>query len=815
LAVPSRFLPTVVGIVSDLQLLLDDGRLDGTHAVERVMAPDRIAAIVDEADSSDVRAAIEDLCLAWGGACGALVPARHGSGELPSRWDGFLNAGVFDQLAQRDVTDGGADRPEVFVTTEIRGDPLLAVLWGRRDPQEWAIVDCSLPAPDDPWHASYLGCLGAWPKEPAPRHLTPAGLVEDFRFDQLLRVERDVVTEPGAAELITRLRRPGYTSPSQLSVDGLSLWRLPEASHMTDEPGLPHSGWERSRYGANLVVVYEPGSVEDLALIWNLRAAHALYPGVPLAVPATADVAKALRVWSAPNNEAWALRLFGLVTGRPWGLVSASVSQHQLSRWAEQAHGNWAPADVDVVLHPGERPGRPSTDVAVFRDGRVRIAALAGEDQRFLRDRPSQASRPKLRIRLNPTGRHLPPSRTLARLLPILWGYRGGGSEHQGGRLDAILELDWPSGWRVLEAVARDRGMRIAPSRPGRAGIALLRRLESFAELQPLLDPAVLETLNSLGARSGRAWSEHELRELHAKLGLVGEQALERSLAIERSLSELALLPFEADRAELTADRLQQRLSRQAASEWIGWAESRELLLRGAEVSCDHCGAREWRPAAEFAPPVICRGCGQPIRRPFPADRLVFRYRASEVLRQTLQHSALPHLLAARWLTALLHRYGLYGLHPGVEFRDEDGTPVAEADVVLLFSDGTLALGECKLTPRGLLQDDVDKLEALADRVGAGWTFYSVPAWLGDCGELWHRLPRREPERPRFVLTNEQLLQPAGDVEWTAGIDPFQPSPANDEQRVTWHEQFVGRLAAAIAWIEGRQHTDDILLEEE
>ena len=800
--------------MSELELLLDDGRMEGTYAVERVVAPDRVAAVVDRGDLSDARSAIEDLCTTWGGACGALLPADRDDTDLPVRWDSFLKAGVFDRLAHRGIAAQDPARRSVFVIPEVRGEPLLSVLWGRQDPDDWSVCDCSLPSPEDPWYVAYLACLGAWPLQPRQEQLRAAGLVDDYRFEQLLQVEREVVAEPGSVDLVARLRRPRYTYPAKLSCNELSLWRLPEAPHLSDEPGLPHPGWERSRYGANLVVVYEPGNVEDLALIWNLRAAHGVFPGVPLAVPATVDVAQVLKTWSEVGSKSWALRLFGLVS-RPWGLVSTTVDDDRLASWAEQVAGNWAVADVDTVLFPGQRPGRPSKDVAVFRDGRARIAAVAADDREFLRSRPAQAQAPELRVRLNPVGRHLPPSQTLARYLPTLWGYRGGGSEHDGGQIDSILDLDWPSGWHVLEAVTRDRGLRAIPSRPGRAATALLRRLGTFAELQPLLDPAVIETLTGLGARSGRAWFEQQIRDLHKSLNLSPDQALARSQVIEQRLSDLALLPFEADRTELTWDALQQRLSPEAAHEWLGWAESRELLVRGAEVACDRCHAREWRPATELAVPVICRGCGHSIRRPFPADRLVFRYRASEMLRQTLQQNALPHLLAARWLVALLGRQGLYGVHPGVEFCDETGKRVAEVDIVLLFSNGTIALGECKLTPRGLLQADVDKFEDFADTLGASWTFYAVPAWRSDCGEPWQQLPRNRPERPRFLLTNEQLVDPAGDVVWTHGTDPFRPAPADEAQRTTRHDQFLQRLAASIAWIEQRRHVDDALLTEE
>ena len=253
----------------------------------------------------------------------------------------------------------------------------------------------------------------------------------------------------------------------------------------------------------------------------------------------------------------------------------------------------------------------------------------------------------------------------------------------------------------MLSAVAHDRGFEATPSRPGRAATALLRRLGAFAELQPFLDPWILDTLKGLGARSGRAWFEQHVREIHEQLDLAPSDASARSRLIEQRLSELSLPPFDADKSELTWDQLQRLLSPAAAHEWLQWAESRELLVRGAGVACDRCGAREWRPATELAVPVRCRGCGQAIGRPFPTDRLVFRYRASEMLRQTLQQNALPHLLAGRWLAALLGSDGLFGLHPGVEFQDKNGKQVAEVDLVLVFSDGSLALGECKLTPRG------------------------------------------------------------------------------------------------------------------
>ena len=685
-----------------LDLLLDGGRLNGSQPVERVVGPERTAAAVDASDIADARTAIEDLCMHWGGACGAVLPVDRATPSLSARWRSFLSTGEFDNLATRTLLpqQGGraqadGDELRLFALEFIKGEPLLSILWSQQQkPEEWATCDCGLPAPDDPWYLAYLGCLGAWPIQPRPEHLGTTGLVDDYRFERLLHIERELVTGPGPEDLVRRMRRPGFTTPSRLSTVGLSLWRLPEASHMSDEQVLPLVGWQRSRYGSNLVVIYEPGCVEDLALLWSLRGAHALYPGLPLAVPASVDVPQALTAWSTHEGESWALRLFGLVPGRPWGLVSNSVERGVLEEIASAARrasgGNWEAADVATVLHPAPRPGRVSTDVAVFAEGRARIAALSPEDRDYLRGRPAQAHEPQLRVRIRAGGRHLPPAGPLARFLPTLPGYRGGGIEVGINTVDDLVSVDWPSGLNVLRAVARERGLDATPGRPGHAAVSLLHALGALHGLQPLLDPAILETLGKLGTRSGRTWFEDQVRQLHARIEvqMADQDARVRSVAIEEALENLALTATESDSADLTWDELKQRLSRDSAHEWLAWAESRRLLLRGATIVCNHCGASDWRLAAELVPPIRCRGCNELIARPFPVDRLVFRYRASEMLLHVLRLSSLPHLLAARWLVALLDKR-LYGFHPGIEFRDDARVLLGDARDLgfLLISD--------------------------------------------------------------------------------------------------------------------------------
>jgi hypothetical protein len=86
-------------------------------------------------------------------------------------------------------------------------------------------------------------------------------------------------------------------------------------------------------------------------------------------------------------------------------------------------------------------------------------------------------------------------------------------------------------------------------------------------------------------------------------------------------------------------------------------------------------------------------------------------------------------VLALRWFAAMPEQRSLVGAHPGVDFYCEDQRRFGEADLVLVMPEGRLALGECKRTPYGLLEPDVERLEALADRLCAACTFYAVPAW--------------------------------------------------------------------------------------
>ena len=233
-----------------------------------------------------------------------LLPVDRGTPGLSQRWRSFLSAGAFDNLATRNLIPEQGGRSQVdgdelglFALEFVKGEPLVSVLWSQQQkPEEWATCDCGLPAPNDPWYLAYLGCLGACRCNLVRRTSARQGGSRTTRSSVCCGSSRSRwLTQDlriwcvGCGDSALRHRAASRQS-------ALSLWRLPEAPHLSNEQVLPASGWQRRRYASNLVVVYEPGSVEDLALLWSLRGAHALYPGFPLAVPVSVQRPASTRV---------------------------------------------------------------------------------------------------------------------------------------------------------------------------------------------------------------------------------------------------------------------------------------------------------------------------------------------------------------------------------------------------------------------------------------------------------------------------------------------------------------------------------------
>ncbi|PZG56671.1 hypothetical protein C1I98_01110 [Spongiactinospora gelatinilytica] len=142
-------------------------------------------------------------------------------------------------------------------------------------------------------------------------------------------------------------------------------------------------------------------------------------------------------------------------------------------------------------------------------------------------------------------------------------------------------------------------------------------------------------------------------------------------------------------------------------------------------------------PMGSLPPPITCIGCERQIHQPYGAQDLKFTYRIGESLRRVLEKDSLGHILALAWLIKIFAGRGLVGAHPGVTFIDSaSGGAVGEADVLLLFADGSLVPVEVKRSAGGFDEDGRKRLDALSDLVGAHFDIVAVTQPARECEPL-------------------------------------------------------------------------------
>jgi hypothetical protein len=771
--------------------LLDDSMLGEVEPLVRRVSPRRVGMLVDEHDPNDLRMAIEYACQLWGGAATFLMPANLETGRIhPTFARRAEEAGITVFRRQLPETETGSLK--TYAGWPRRIEPLLgAVLRDLQDTNR-PRVTVALPEADSPWFLAYLVALGSWPDRPSPELLEEASLVSELTFEELLDLEFALVQDPSASDLFDRLQESRFDRPARASAWNLAPQARRWLPRRPTERRLPTSRDTADRIGPNIVVVYEPGSISDACLLWNLRALHGLPPGLPLAVPNSAALGEDLA------------HLTGTGAARPAlfsevriALTSTTLPEAVLRSVARSEA--WTVESADELLSVPVPPSRVSSEVGVFRNGRARVPLVAPTDAELLRRRPRQYGLFDVTSSFNRIERPMPDIPGLRR--EYADGFGSLGFEFDLRRVDQIGALEWPTGWVVLEAAVRDHGLRLRRSVPGVAAESLIRRLGGIGNLTYLAARPVIDRLHSLSERRAMSWFRNKVRELSAL-----EPGDDRALAerIEAGLTQLALRAFEDEqhasgfrdfRADFGNDR-------DSASRWLRWAEQSGAVVKGADFLCEQCGASAWRSADEFGSAMLCRGCGARIGFPVGAEQLPFSYRASEAVVRAVEYDALPHVLALRWFVELFKPFPerpsrLYGGHPGVELIRGDGSVLAEIDVLLLLDDGSLVPGEVKRSGAGLKQPDLDKLDRVVEALASPWSFVATIDWASNCDEMWESSMKAGPA-PRFALNGEDLLTTR--VTHRMDMDFFAWAKDTDEQRTARLADFRAFMADAESW---------------
>lgn len=780
--------------------------------VRRLLGPPLRAHVVRDFDDSV--AAVHDVCQYWGGGVDLLVPLREGARAFPARWRALLDETHLDGLITREHL--ASDRGEKLLGRKVgssHGEFLAAAIaLSRPRKEEWTPVLAALPKRDDPWFLAYVTALGAWPHKPTPRLLEWARLRPDLEWNDILSVEFAEVLAPSPEDLLGRLTNPAAAWPALATTALLGLHSGPRNSGVGEIVSrIPRRRPLAEMVGPNIVVVYDTESVDDLCLLWALRAAHGLHAGLPLGVPQSADLNAALKHFEDEHAGVH----FGIGGDRRWALTSISVPITKLREIAAPHGERWRAVKSDELLQPPSRAARSSTTFVTFVGGEARVDAWSEDDRSALGQRPSGAPHLEAVAHLTLENRILPPSETLAGPLPYDGYYHDGGWQLRVRTPPETRAMRWPSGWTVVEALARDRGLTATPSPAGVAAATLLRQIGSLDAVAPLLLPALVADLQRLGERRGMSWFRTRAAEIAASIRTAEHDKID---LLRDELSALSLRPFEEEANDLTFESARRLFgSRDRANAWLGWALDAEILVQGIEIGCSRCGAASWRSVRELAPPIVCRGCGTGIRRPYPTGELKFRYRASEPLLRVIDSDAMSHVLALRWwgeyFASHFNRPSLLvGGYPGIDFKTSTGKIIGEADVLLVFTDGTMIPGECKRGTAGINEAELGKLERLADALRSPWTFTATIAPARDCAPIWKSTAEAlDQKRPCLVLTGDHLfdLHPVP----LLGVDAFAWRGDTGSQQAERDEEWKTRLSERLRYLSEERDPDQHLFE--
>jgi hypothetical protein len=579
---------------------------------------------------------------------------------------------------------------------------------------------------DDPWRLSYLAALGLMPDAVSESLCSRGGLTQ-LVIDEIIPVEHVHVTG-SLNDLLARLTNREKITPRQFSTLYLAAGSSPNTGYMGAGHALPDRWQHATAAGPNVVVVMTAGSLEDFALVWNLRAQWGDSRPMPIGIPREELGPEALRRLHEPGLTTF----FGFGGGHLY-LVSETVSRQELEGLARQS-----PA-VEVamprnLLRLGNAPSRPHSQVQVWTNGKARVNPMRDADHDVLSATAHRS--PSLWLSVGVPDAPIPTVGPLRnRFSP---DYHCGRAQVQAssmGRTETV-EVGWPTTWTSLGASALAMGLDVRESQPGIAAMSLIRAIGNTWDIRYLCDAQLVDLLYELAERSGMSWWKERWNRVEKRLKTEGKTTEEiEALAKEMGRDDpVVALPNEG--RQIAYPKFQACFGkREATDRWLAWAIERQLIVKGVELKCPDCRVPFWVPVQEMAPPHTCPGCARNIAHPFRSDSMNFKYRIGEVLRRCLEVDALGHVLALRWLTELFKRYGLVGAHPGVEFLRGD-TVVAEADVLLLFQDGSMVPVEVKRRAQGFDASAVERLDALSKEIQAEFDVMCVMEPQDRCLEV-------------------------------------------------------------------------------
>ncbi len=711
------------------------------------------------------RAAVAYLSQMWGGSSAPIVPLAA-DGRIDELYQHILPGAVIDGII------GGDENALTGISSINLADEephtsdhlaqLAVAMLDYHAQESYSVISACQLADNDPWRDIYAACLGQIPDQPDPRLLRGGRLREDLRFEDFVRVERPTVLG-NLSDLIDRLTGKEVATPRQATLWNLASGIRPTRELMIQNTVLPDSTFRRAAAGPNLVVVCTPGNTADLALLWNLRAAHGESHALPIGIPKSELTTDNVRALNASENRAFV----------GWGMpdvtfVSASVAAAELRVAVLAAGGAADVADIAEVLEIGPAAGRGRYEALSWSSGQAPFVAINDQLRNDIVQRPGFNRHMGLMADVAVLDTPIAAPRD-ARFDGVHVNYVGGYSSNSTStdqtRPDVVI---WPNTMLMAGAVLSKRDLALQPSEPGRACAVLCSAFSSVHELQFLAHPPLLALLQGMAETRGASLMKRRARDL----GTDSEPMMARS---SEDLVDRSANAFKAVIGNNTA----------ATELWLLWAENHQLLVKGFPLRCSECHSKQWIPVAAFRPPIVCIGCGLQMQSPFgQRTQVQFTYRLSERLRRVYEHDAMGHLLAMRFFATVLgqgERGRLIGLHPGLEVTSKVDGWAAEIDLLLLDQQGNALPVEVKRSFSGVTDVEVDKLDEIGRRLHSPWSAFAVTGWGKDAPLSYAARARRDGRTgDRLMLADEHLLK--AHASWTINEDPFEWSPLDQQQ---------------------------------
>lgn len=517
---------------------------------------------------------------------------------------------------------------------------------------------------EDPWHLAYLALLGDLSPYPHGQN-TWNDLRPDLTFDDVLTI-RGIDAKGTASGLPALLR--DFTAVSAVELSRSKLTGGLQAGYNKGFAESSRFEWSDDRkahqYGPNIVVVYEPGSVEDLALIWNLRARFVHPPRLPLAIPLTSTTGDDLRFLLGAGAD----HHFGF--GHNLALTSFSVPGSELATL--DSSGQLDVIDPWDLLRPVGGFCVTSTEVAHFAAGKATIPSFSPTDLQaiggsYLGSHQGTWMKRKTVV----VDDALPFSLTMRRGVWHGDAHYLDGQITTGGEPSSFASIRLPSGLEVMAALGKDRGLVLSESAPGKAAEQLIRA--AGPQLSMFAAPGAAAALSELSRGRNVSIVRKRLNQFLANP--TSDESTDRYQLLFDRLDKALGEPDIEELGYMTFDRLRAllRMTVPAAQQWLSWAMAGGLVLRGVEANCTKCGHKQWRPLTETVPALGCHGCGRIIDNPYGFNHIENRYRASEVLLRAMSHDVLPCVLSMRYITSVLGgKQSVFGAYPAVEFCKPD-----------------------------------------------------------------------------------------------------------------------------------------------